>query len=132
MLVMVVFFIAFRWIHLSTPLISMFLLVLIFLLMRTLNFLPVWFALSLLRFCLSGPDRRNPHPASAGSRARAESAVGQLAVRRLLRGLPGEDRHPDDPPAPPRALRAGWRRPGARARRDGRDGTCLRQPPRLR
>src|SRR5204862_5522921 len=49
MLVMVVFFIAFRWIHLSTPLIRLFLLVLILLLMPTLNFLPVWFALSLLR-----------------------------------------------------------------------------------
>src|SRR5579875_3378909 len=33
MLVMVVFFIAFRWIHLSTPLIRLFLLVLILLLM---------------------------------------------------------------------------------------------------
>src|SRR5260363_15068 len=42
MLVMVVFFIAFRWIHLSTPLIRLFLLVLILLLMPTLNFLPVW------------------------------------------------------------------------------------------
>src|SRR5258708_2970900 len=52
MLVMVVFFIAFRWIHLSTPLIRLFLLVLILLLMPTLNFLPVWFALSLLRFGL--------------------------------------------------------------------------------
>src|SRR4051794_25649924 len=52
MLVMVVFFIAFRWIHLSTPLIRLFLLVLILLLMTTLNFLPVWFALSLLRFRL--------------------------------------------------------------------------------
>src|SRR5260370_35338456 len=52
MLVMVVFFIAFRWIHLSTPLIRLFLLVLILLLMPTLNFLPVWFALSLLRFQL--------------------------------------------------------------------------------
>src|SRR5438445_13810348 len=52
MLVMVVFFIAFRWIHLSTPLIRLFLLVLILLLMATLNFLPVWFALSLLRFRL--------------------------------------------------------------------------------
>src|SRR5690348_18369889 len=52
MLVMVVFFIAFRWIHLSTPLITLFLLVLILLLMPTLNFLPVWFALSLLRFRL--------------------------------------------------------------------------------
>src|SRR5207245_8198299 len=44
--------IAFRWIHLSTPLIRLFLLVLILLLMPTLNFLPVWFALSLLRFRL--------------------------------------------------------------------------------
>src|SRR5690242_21024325 len=52
MLVMVVFFIAFRWIHLSTPLIRLFLLVLILLLMPTLNFLPVWFALSRLRFRL--------------------------------------------------------------------------------
>src|SRR6266487_6533018 len=52
MLVMVVFFIAFRWIHLSTPLIRLFLLELILLLMPTLNFLPVWFALSLLRFRL--------------------------------------------------------------------------------
>src|SRR6516162_10790737 len=52
MLVMVVFFIAFRWIHLSTPLIRLFLLVLILLLMPILNFLPVWFALSLLRFRL--------------------------------------------------------------------------------
>src|SRR6185295_20233372 len=52
MLVMVVFFIAFRWIHLSTPLIRVFLLVLILLLMTTLNFLPVRFALSLLRFRL--------------------------------------------------------------------------------
>src|SRR2546430_1041821 len=53
MLVMVVFFIAFRWIHLSTPLIRLFLLVLILLLMPTLNCLPVWFGLSLLRFRLT-------------------------------------------------------------------------------
>src|SRR2546430_114261 len=52
MMVMVVFFITFRWIHLSTPLMRLFLLVLILLLMSTLNFLPVWFALSLLRFLL--------------------------------------------------------------------------------
>src|SRR5215467_15603692 len=52
MLVMVVFFIAFRWIHLSTPLIRLFLLVLILLLMPTLNFLPVLFALSLRQFRL--------------------------------------------------------------------------------
>src|SRR5262249_54294810 len=52
MLVMEVFFIAFRWIHLSTPLIRLFLLVLILVLMPSINFLPVWFALSLLRFRL--------------------------------------------------------------------------------
>src|SRR3546814_17164499 len=52
MLVMVVFFIAFRWIHLSTPLIRLLLLVLILLFMPTLNFLPAWFALSPLRFRL--------------------------------------------------------------------------------
>src|SRR5260370_42283279 len=52
MLVMVVFFIAFRWIHLSTPPLRLFLLVLILLLMPTLNFLLVWFVLSLLRFRL--------------------------------------------------------------------------------
>src|SRR5258706_16114490 len=52
MLVMVVFFIAFRWIHLSRPLIRLFLLGLFLLLMPTLNFLPVWLALSLLRFQL--------------------------------------------------------------------------------
>src|SRR5207247_906761 len=39
MLVMVVFFIAFRWIHLSMLLIRLFLLVLIFLLIYTVNFL---------------------------------------------------------------------------------------------
>src|SRR5204862_149885 len=43
MLVMVVFFIAFRWIHLSTPLIRLFLLVLILLLLPSLNFLFLWF-----------------------------------------------------------------------------------------
>src|SRR2546430_386096 len=41
MLVMVVFFIAFSWIHLSTPLIRLFLFVLILLLMPTLNFFPL-------------------------------------------------------------------------------------------
>src|SRR5262245_22785710 len=53
MLVMVVFFIAFRWIHLSTQLIRLFLLVLILLLMQTLNFLPVCFDLILFRLCIS-------------------------------------------------------------------------------
>src|SRR3712207_9414731 len=47
--------------HLSTPLIRLFLLVLILLLMPTLNFLPVWFALSLLRFRLrlKAKDRKS-------------------------------------------------------------------------
>src|SRR5207249_7642556 len=44
MLVMVDFFIAFRWIHLSTPLIRLFLCVLILILMLPLSFLRVWFA----------------------------------------------------------------------------------------
>src|SRR4051794_29493832 len=52
MLAMGGFFIAFRWIHLSTSIIRLLLLVLILLLLPTLNFLPVWFALSLLRFRL--------------------------------------------------------------------------------
>src|SRR5258708_1667787 len=44
MLVMVVFFIAFRWLNLSRPLIRLFLLVLILLLMPPLIFLLVCFA----------------------------------------------------------------------------------------
>src|SRR5690554_478041 len=48
MLVMVVFFISFRWIHLSTPLIRLFLLVLILLLMPTVNFLVVFFSYKLV------------------------------------------------------------------------------------
>src|SRR5690625_2772448 len=52
MLGVVVFFIAFRWIHLSPPLPRLCLLLLISLLMTCLTFLPVWFALSLLRFRL--------------------------------------------------------------------------------
>src|SRR5205807_9123554 len=52
MLVKVVVFISFRWIHLSTPLIRLFLLVVILLLMPTIIFLPVWFVLILLRFRL--------------------------------------------------------------------------------
>src|SRR2546430_17257268 len=56
MLVMVVFFIAFRWIHLSTPLIRLFLLVLILLLMPSLNVLHVWCCLSLLCFFFQAED----------------------------------------------------------------------------
>src|SRR5437762_3269966 len=52
MLVLVAFFIPFTFIHLSTPLFRLFLLVLILLLILTLTFLLVLFALSLLRFRL--------------------------------------------------------------------------------
>src|SRR5262245_39473998 len=75
MLVMVVFFIAFRWIHLSTPLIRLFLLVLILLLMPTLNFLPVWFALSLLRFRLPS---RLPMMFNFGRRVRNRRQLNSL------------------------------------------------------
>src|SRR5690625_2288535 len=51
-LVLVVLLISFRWLHLLTPLLRLFVLVLILFLMPTLNFLPVWFAFSLLRFRL--------------------------------------------------------------------------------
>src|SRR2546429_8058821 len=52
MVQIVVLFIGFRSIDLSTPLIRLFLFALILLLIATLNFFPVWFALSLLRFRL--------------------------------------------------------------------------------
>src|SRR5205085_10360578 len=80
MLVMVVFFIAFRWIHLSTPLIRLFLLVLILLLMPTLNFLPVWFALSLLRFRLPS---RLPKIGRASCRERVKMVVAAVACMML-------------------------------------------------
>src|SRR5947199_4125666 len=90
MLVMVVFFIAFRWIHLSTPLIRLFLLVLILLLMPTLNFLPVWFALSLRseeRFsrnaetdlvCRLLLEKKKQQTEASGSRAAAGRTAGTL------------------------------------------------------
>ena len=40
------------------------------------------------------------------ARPRADAAVGVVAVRRVLRGLPGQDRHPDGARAPARAGRA--------------------------
>src|SRR5437763_2514532 len=83
MLVMLVFFIAFRWIHLSTPLIRLFLLVLILLLMPTLNFLPVWFALSLLRFRL--PSRLPMMKTQSRSEERfSRNAETDLVCRLLL------------------------------------------------
>ena len=50
-----------------------------------------------LRLGLPRPDRRDPQPAAEGDRRRRAdrlAAVRLLAVRRLLRGLPGPHRHP--------------------------------------
>src|SRR5437763_11543918 len=85
MLVMVVFFIAFRWIHLSTPLIRLFLLVLILLLMPTLNFLPVWFALSLLRFRLPSRLPIDRKSGSAGMPRPISYAVFCLKKKKKIR-----------------------------------------------
>src|SRR5438132_1501973 len=47
---MVVFFIALRWINLSTPLTMLLLSVLLLLLLPTLRFVPIWTVWTLLRF----------------------------------------------------------------------------------
>src|SRR5437899_5323522 len=94
MLVMVVFFIAFRWIHLSTPLIRLFLLVLILLLMPTLNFLPVWFALSLLRFRLRLKANQTGKKYRVG--IRSEERLSRNAETDLVWGLLGEKKKTAD------------------------------------
>ena len=48
-----------------------------------------------LRVGLPRPDRRDPDAAAAGARPGADAAVRLEPVRRVLRGLPGEDRHPE-------------------------------------
>src|SRR5437870_3605863 len=87
MLVMVVFFIAFRWIHLSTPLIRLFLLVLILLLMPTLNFLPVWFALSLLQDVFRSGDSSKKFKIAEGQWYRYAPSYVSPAYH-LLEGFP--------------------------------------------
>ena len=62
-----------------------------------------------------GPDRRDPQPAAEGRRHRPAdrlAALRLLAVRRLLRGLPGAHRHPLGPRRP---ARPGRRRPSRTA-----------------
>ena len=59
-----------------------------------------------LRVGLSGSDRRDPDAAAERAGDGAVAAVGVVAVRRVLRGLPGQDRHPLDPRAPARPGRA--------------------------
>ena len=91
-----------------------------------------------VRVDLPRPDRRDPDATAAGAERGADAAVGLVAVRGVLRGLPGQDRHPVGPRPPPRAGRArgeGRRLAGAdggRAAGDGGDGARVREPPALR
>ena len=76
-----------------------------------------------LRLGLPRPDRRDPQPAPQRRRRRADRvpAVRLVAVRRVLRGLPGPHRHPVGARRPARRRRRlAPRRPGAEAR-GGRD-----------
>ena len=70
-----------------------------------------------LRLGLSRADRRDPDAAAAGDRARADAALRLDPLRRLLRGLPGHDRHPERAPAPARARPS--RRPASAPRAGG-------------
>ena len=67
-----------------------------------------------------GPDRRDPHAAAARDREREVAAVRVEPLRRLLRGVPGQDRHPAGAAAPAR------RGAGRGARRSER--RCARSP----
>ena len=75
-----------------------------------------------IRLRLPGPDRRHPHAAARRHRERAHAAVRVVALRRLRRRLPREDRDPQAA-APPA-------RPGAEARR--RAGGLRRRRRRVR
>ena len=86
-----------------------------------------------LRVRVSRPDRRDPDAAAARPRPGADAAVGLVAVRRLLRGVPGQDRHPVRAGAPPRARGAGGEvELLAGGARDARGGQDVRLAPRLR
>jgi len=75
-----------------------------------------------LRRDLPRTDRRRAHATVGRRRARLQAAVRVVAVRLLLRGLPGEDRHPDrvGQAAPRRRARPAPSRGGRRVRRRGR------------
>ena len=73
-----------------------------------------------------GPDRRDPHAAAARARPGADAAVGLVAVRRVLRGVPGQDRHPVGARPPARARRA--RRSSRATRRSALAMDAVAQP----
>ena len=70
-----------------------------------------------VRVRLPGPDRRDPDAAAPRDRERRLAAVRVEPLRRLLRGLPGQDRHPGGAAPPSRARRSRRRRRGASGRR---------------
>ena len=55
-----------------------------------------------LQLGLPRPDRRDPDAAARGGRERRVAALCVVALRRLLRRLPGEDQHPRGAGPPPR------------------------------
>ena len=73
-----------------------------------------------LRVRLSRADRGDPHPAARGPGEGSLAAVRLEPVRRVLRGLPGRDRHPARAGAP--ALAGGGHRAGLEAGKGGNEG----------
>ena len=72
-----------------------------------------------VRLGLPGPDRRDPRAATDRDRERCLAPVRLHSLRRVLRGLPRQDRHPEGAPAP--AGKGGrGQRPLAGARTDAR------------
>ena len=84
-----------------------------------------------LRLGLSRADRGDPDAAADRDREGAVAAVCLEPLRRLLRGLPGEDRHPDRALASALRGRAGGGRP-RRAAADGGGRLDLPRAPPLR
>ena len=80
-----------------------------------------------LRLGLPRPDRGDPVPAADRHRGQRLAAVRVLAVRRLLRRLPGQDRHPEHPGPPAGRAHRDLRRraPGAQRGGDGDGGGGL-------
>ncbi len=82
-----------------------------------------------LRVRLPRPDRRDPHAAARRAARGPHAALGLVALRRVLRGLPGEDRHPLHARPPARAHRARRRRARRRARGSAASASRWRRSP---